>query len=82
MVEEKEEKTELPQEKINASLEELTSIGEKLKQQLNQAGFKTLEDIAKADIKELLKIKEIGETKAKKLIEEVNRIIKGNVEEK
>jgi len=82
MVEEKEEKTELPQEKINASLEELTSIGEKLKQQLNQAGFKTLEDIAKADIKELLKIKGIGETKAKKLIEEVNRIIKGNVEEK
>jgi N utilization substance protein A len=77
-----EEKTEAQKEKLPLSLDRLSGIGEKLRQQLNQAGFKTVEDIAKVEIEELLKIKGIGQVKAKKLIEEVKKIIEENVEEK
>jgi len=76
-----EERIELKKEKIPQSLERLNGIGEKLKQQLTQAGFKTLEDVAKADIKELLKIKGIGQVKAKKLIETAKKITEENVKE-
>ena len=43
---------------------------------LNEAGFKTLEDILKADIKELTKVKGIGQKKAEKLIEEAKKLCK------
>jgi len=64
--EEKEEKIE----KETVSLEQLSGVGEKTLQSFHEAGFKTIEDILQADIKDLMKIKGIGEKKAKKIIEQ------------
>jgi len=63
---EKEEKIE----KETVSLEQLSGVGEKTLQGLHEAGFKSIEDILRADIKDLMKIKGIGEKKAKKIIEQ------------
>ena len=57
-------------EKETVSLEQLSGVGEKTLQSFHEAGFKTIEDILQADIKDLMKIKGIGEKKAKKIIEQ------------
>ena len=57
-------------EKETVSLEQLSGVGEKTLASLHEAGFKTIEDILQADIKDLMKIKGIGEKKAKKIIEQ------------
>ena len=68
---EKKEKREA-QELI--SLEQLPGVGEKTAVNLKEAGFSTVEDIAKADIKDLIEVKGIGKNKAKKLIEEAKKL--------
>ncbi len=62
--------------KKEPSLKGLTGVGEKTIVSLNEAGFKTLQDIAKASVGELVKVKGIGEKKAEKLIEEAKKLKK------
>jgi len=69
---EKEEKIEKEEKEID-SLEQLSGVGEKTLQSLHEAGFKTMKDILKADIKDLMKIKGIGEKKAKKILSEAKQ---------
>jgi N utilization substance protein A len=57
-------------EKETVSLEQLSGVGEKILASLHEAGFKTMKDILQADIKDLMKLKGIGEKKAKKIIEQ------------
>ena len=52
------------------SLEQLSGVGEKTFLSLKEAGFHTIEDIAKAELENLLKVKGVGEKKAQKLIKE------------
>jgi N utilization substance protein A len=73
---EEEKGKEEKKEKEAVSLEQLSGVGEKTLIGLNEAGFKTLEDISKADIKELTKVKGIGQKKAQKLIEEAKKLSK------
>ncbi len=58
----------------SASSEQLPGVGEKTLALLKKAGFATLEEIAKADIKSLTAVKGIGEKKAAKLIEEAKKL--------
>jgi transcription termination factor NusA len=51
-------------------------VGEKTVIGLKEAGFKSLEDIAEAEVVGLTKVKGIGEKKAQKLIEEARKLIK------
>jgi len=67
---EKEKEKEEKIEKETVSLKQLSGVGEKTLESLHEAGFKTIEDILQADIKDLMKIKGIGEKKAKKIIEQ------------
>ena len=79
MAEEKKKEKEgkaKPEKEEGPSLEELAGVGEKTLANLKEAGFKNLEDILKANIKELTKVKGIGEKKAKKLIEEAKKLSK------
>ncbi len=69
---EKEEKIEKEEKEI-VSLEQLSGVGEKTLQSLNEAGFKTIEDILQAKIENLTKIKGIGEKKAKKITWEAKK---------
>lgn len=63
----KQEKTE------DDSLSFLSGVGEKTILSLKKAGFNTAADIAKADIKDIIKIKGIGEKKAEKMIEQAKK---------
>ncbi|MDP3732211.1 MAG: transcription termination factor NusA [Candidatus Omnitrophota bacterium] len=65
----KEEKIEKI-EKETVVLTQLSGVGEKIIKGLHEAGFKSIEDILQADIKDLMQIKGIGEKKAKKIIEQ------------
>jgi N utilization substance protein A len=56
-------------------LEQLPGIGEKTLTGLKKAGFTSLADVAKADIKTLTEIKGIGEKKAQKIIEEAKKLL-------
>jgi len=56
-------------------LEELPGIGEKTFAGLKKAGFKSIADIARVDIKTLTDIKGIGEKKAQKIIEEAKKFL-------
>jgi len=72
------EKEEKPREtekaeKETVSLEGLSGVGEKTLASLQEAGFKNIEDILQADIKDLMKIKGIGDKKAKKIIEQAKK---------
>jgi N utilization substance protein A len=58
------------------SLEELKGVGSKIKEALEKAGFKTIEGLSCAKIEDLVKIKGIGEIKAKKLIEQAKELTK------
>ena len=74
---EKQEKEEAKEEvKEAVSLEKLPGVGEKTLENLVDAGFKSLNDILKADVQELVKVKGIGEKKAKKIIEEARKLSK------
>lgn len=64
-------------EKIKEEPEvKLTGVGAKTEILLKERGFTTLEEIAKANIKDLLNIKGIGEKKAEKIIAEAKKLIK------
>jgi N utilization substance protein A len=54
----------------------LSGVGEKTVVLLKEAGFGSLQDLAKAESKDLLQIKGIGEKKAEKLIKEAKEIIR------
>lgn len=58
------------------SLTDLPGIGLKLDCALTEAGFKTLESVAGADPKELMKVKGIGDKKAIKIIEEARKLVR------
>jgi len=73
--EEKPREIEKAQKEI-ASLEGLSGVGEKTLASLQEAGFKSIEDILQADIKDLMKIKGIGDKKAKKIIEQAKKLEK------
>jgi N utilization substance protein A len=62
-------------EKAEVSLSELSGVGEKTMLALKEAGFKNIEDVAKADIRGLMEVKGIGEKKAQKLIQEAKKLI-------
>lgn len=73
----KKEKTEAvvkkEKEKV-VSLGELSGVGEKILSSLKKSGFNTIEDILKADIKDLTEIKGIGQKKAEKIIEQAKKL--------
>jgi len=64
-----------PNEK-SIALEELSGLGEKTIAVLKEAGFSSVQDVAKAEIDNLTEIKGIGEKKAGKLIEEARKMLK------
>lgn len=73
-VAEKEKEEKIAKEaKETVSLEQLSGVGEKTLQSLNEAGFKTIQDILPAKIEDLTKIKGIGEKKAKKIMEQAKK---------
>ena len=57
-------------------LQKIPGFGEKTMASLKDAGFKTVEDVLKANIEDLVKIKGIGKKKAQKLIEETKKLSK------
>jgi len=70
----KPEKKKKKAAKEKISLEELSGVGEKTVASLKEAGFNSVEDIAKAIAEELTQVKGIGEKKAEKLIEEAKKL--------
>ncbi len=56
--------------KVEASLDELSGMGEKTLASLKEAGIKTVADLLEAKLEGLMKIKGIGQKKAEKLIAE------------
>lgn len=74
----KKEKEKEGQEEKRAEtlpLEKLSGVGEKILASLKAAGFKSIPDITKAKLEDLLKIKGIGPKKAEKLIAEANKLV-------
>jgi N utilization substance protein A len=68
--------------KAAPSIEELPGVGEKTLANLKEAGFNSIEDIAKADTKALSAVKGIAEKKAQTLIKEAkNRRKTGSASE-
>ncbi len=57
-------------EEETGDIKELSGVGPKLESKLKEAGFKTIEDIAKSTIKELTAIPLLGKVKAEKLLKE------------
>jgi len=75
--EKKQEKKKSPKKpKETVLIEQLSGVGEKTIDALKKAGFKNIDDIAKAVSEDLTKVKGIGEKKAEKLIEEAKKLIK------
>lgn len=72
-----EEKKEKKEEEVVFGLENLSGVGKKLKEELISLGFKSIKDIADAKLEDLLKVKGIGKTKAKKMIEEAKKLTYG-----
>ncbi|MFA5287206.1 MAG: helix-hairpin-helix domain-containing protein, partial [Candidatus Omnitrophota bacterium] len=60
--------------KSEASLEELSGLGDKTLISLKEAGINSLPDLIKAGEEGLVKIKGIGEKKAAKLIADAKKI--------
>ncbi len=56
------------------SLEELPGISEKIAESLKETGIKSIEDILKAKVEGLVKIKGIGEAKAAKIMIEAKKL--------
>lgn len=67
------ETADLEAKKAKASLEQLKGVGEKTLASLKEAGIDSIEDILKAELEGLIKIKGIGKKKAEKLIEEAKK---------
>ena len=70
-----EEKAEAEKAAKIVSIQDLPGVGEKTLVNLKKAGFNSLEDIAKAEVKSLKEIKGIGEKKAESLIEEAKKLL-------
>jgi len=62
--------------KETTTLESLSGVGEKTLIALKEAGFNSVEDIAKTGLEDLLQVKGIGQKKAQNLIEEAKRLTK------
>jgi N utilization substance protein A len=71
---EKKAKKEKKTKKADVGLEELSGIGEKTLENLKEAGFNTINDLLKAKLEDLTKVKGIGEKKAEKLIAEAKKL--------
>lgn len=71
---EKSKKKERKKKKSEASLEELSGLGEKTLLSLQEAGINSLPDLIKAGEEGLIKIKGIGEKKAAKLIADAKKL--------
>lgn len=74
-VEEKKKEEKKPEAGLH--LENLAGVGKKTLANLQEAGFRNVEDIVRADIQDLIKIKGIGEKKAEKLIAEAKKLMPG-----
>jgi len=59
--------TKKKEEKEIVNIKDLPGIGPKLEEKLKAAGFKTIEDIAKATIEDLIAVPQLGKTKAEKI---------------
>jgi N utilization substance protein A len=76
-LQEKEESLKLSVESADESeLSQLSGIGEKLRVELEAAGYTSLKKIADADIAELTEIKGLGKIKAEKIIKEAKGLSK------
>jgi transcription termination/antitermination protein NusA len=64
------------------SLLDLNGVGEKTALNLYQAGFRSAEDVAKAPASDLTQLKDIGEEKAKKIIESAVQNVSSGKEDK
>lgn len=74
--EKKQEKKKISKKaKETVSIEQLSGVGAKTIDALKKAGFKNIDDIAKAVSEDLTKVKGIGEKKAEKLIAEAKKLI-------
>ena len=71
---EKKGKKEKKKKKEEVSLEQLAGVGEKTLANLKEAGINSIEDILKAGLEGLTKVKGIGEKKAVKIIEEAKKL--------
>jgi len=56
-----------------ATIADLSGVGEKLRENLKEAGFDSLSKIAASCVEELTKIKGVGEVKAAKMIQEAKK---------
>lgn len=72
----KKEKPAEAAKKEKASLMDLSGVGEKILTALKEAGFKAVEDVAKASPEDLTKVKGLGQKKAEKLIKEAKKLTK------
>ena len=72
---EDEKKKATEQQSTDRDLAALTGVGEKILVQLKAAGFDTLEKIVAADVEALVKIKGLGEVKAKKIIKDAKSLL-------
>jgi len=68
-------KNELPE----AKLTDINSIGKTTAESLNKKGFESVSDIKSASIEELSDVEGIGETKAKKIINDINENLDGRL---
>lgn len=71
---EKKKKKEKKEKKEEVSLEKLSGLGEKTLASLKEIGINTIEDILKAKVEDLTKVKGIGEKKAQNLIQEAKKL--------
>lgn len=62
------------EEKEVISLEKLSGIGKKILANLKEAGYKSIEDILKAKLQDLINIKGIGKKRAEKIIEQAKTV--------
>ncbi|OGX27733.1 MAG: transcription termination factor NusA [Omnitrophica WOR_2 bacterium RIFCSPHIGHO2_01_FULL_48_9] len=76
-----EEEKKVPEEKAakdqrEPSLVDLSGVGDKVLEALQEAGFDSLEKVAKADVEHLTQVKGLGKIKAAKLIKEAKKLLK------
>lgn len=72
--EKKEKKVTKKEAGKKISLDELSGVGEKTRLSLKEAGFESIDDIVKASVDSLTKVKGIGEKKAQKLIHDAKKL--------
>jgi N utilization substance protein A len=58
------------------SLTQITGVGKKLLENLKAAGFNSVQDLLKADIDKLLKVKGVGKVKAERLVKQAKKLVK------